>query len=212
MDSLLLSYRWKLFLVKLDIRSMPEIRIAAALGDLTDYQQGSGLTVAQVARLMGRELGSDYAKENAPRSPNPLITGNHQPGVSRLEWLRGRSKCNQFIGDVLTLAGFETPLHRMADGSFHYALAEELPRAGDYFEPVRDPRHLRSGDIIIVDYPRGGENGAHAYVVISYDQKNSRLIGLSAESRGVRERDISAHLKNIGRGVFAIRPKLQRQF
>lgn len=125
-----------------------------------------------------RYYASDYARASAPRSPHPLLTGNSSPNTSRLSWLRDRAKCNQFVGDILTDAGYAMPLYRMRDGSSHYVNAEALPKFRQHFAPVHSLNQLRAGDLIVEDnLSHQGENGAHVEVVRAIDSTQFESAG-----------------------------------
>ena len=143
-----------------------------------------------VARERGRHMGPSYAKANAPTSPLPELTGNDRPGHSPLSWLKNRNKCNQFVGDVLTLAGFAMPTFRMRDGSKHFMHAEALLDQTRYFKRVG--REAAPGDLLIIDRPGRGENSAHVEIVTSVQASQgtpTQLSTIAALEAGVTERE-----------------------
>ena len=130
------------------------------------------LKEAAIERI--RLFGRQYAYDVAPRSPHPLLSGNRNPGVSRLNWLKQKNKCNQFVGDVLTDAGFKMPTYTMPNGSKHYVNAEALLKYPRELKVLSVRQAPRPGDILLIDYlDKKGENGAHVEIVI--DVKNTSL-------------------------------------
>jgi len=111
--------------------------------------------------------GPSYAKDQAPVSPHPLLTGNRKPGTTVLTWLKDHWKCNQFVGDALTQAGVKAPTFKMADGSLHYAPAEKWPVFHNLFERLTDPAKMQVGDVLVRDYPSSGDATAHVEIVTS---------------------------------------------
>ncbi len=179
----------------------------------------SELTVA-IARERKETHGTEYAKPNAPRSPMPELTSNKHPNRSILTWLRNRNKCNQFVGDVLTLAGLAMPTFRMRDGSKHFVNAEALPAQTDYFERRIRAADIAPGDLLVVDSPGRGENTAHVEIVSSVQVKEPvQLSTIGAIPTGVAETDRSTLLRDgswsdrgfLRRGAtksFFLRPRL----
>lgn len=152
-------------------------------------------TVA-IARDRGRRLGAGYAKSAAPTSPMPELTGNSHPGRSLLGWLKNRNKCNQFVGDVLTLAGYAMPTFRMRDGSKHFMHAEALINQPHYFERVG--REVAPGDLLVIDRPGRGENSAHVEIVTGAHRSTdtpTSLTTIGALNMGVTEQDRAPMLK-----------------
>jgi len=127
--------------------------------------------------------GTQYAKGAAPTSPNPKLTGNIQPNKSRLTWLEGYSKCNQFVGDALTNAGFVMPTNQMADGSLHYKSAESLINQSEYFTKLKQFETIQIGDLFVKDYGyKQGESGAHVEIITGI--KSGKLTLAGAHSQG----------------------------
>ena len=123
-------------------------------------------SIAQAAiRLIARH-GRLYAISEAPVSPHPGLTGNIRPGETPLTWLKGWSKCNLFVGDAITAAGFVMPTNRMPDGSLHYAVAESLPFRRDCFKRLANLAEVQPGDIMVIDYAGRGQSGGHTEVII----------------------------------------------
>ena len=144
--------------------------------------------VAYAAGWLADNLADSYALKSAPTSPLPGLTSNSAPGESPLNWLRGRNKCNQFAGDSLTWAGYEMPLYRMPDGSFHYRNAEALPKAKQHFDSLSSTDNIRPGDLLVLDWKTRGENGAHVEVITDFSTAQNRLSTLGAHPAGVEER------------------------
>lgn len=150
-------------------------------------------TIAAIARELSRYDSTAYAKANAPRSPHPELTGNREPGVTRLRWLAGLNKCNQFVGDVLTWAGLLMPTYRMPDGSKHYMHAEALPRQSSHFTRVTSINDMLPGDLLVLDWAGRGENGAHVEIVTAIDHAAQRIWTTGARRSGATEAELSAH-------------------
>lgn len=153
------------------------------------------LYVAQA--LMQRSSGS-YAKASVPTSPYPNLSGNSSPGNTPLKWLKNLNKCNQFVGDVLTYAGFAMPTWRMHDGSEHYMHAEALPSRSEFFERV-DLASAKPGDLVVLDWESKGENGAHVEIISAIDIEKRELITIGAQAKGAKERNSSYILQNLQR-------------
>lgn len=150
---------------------------------------GLGTAIAALSRA--QHMGADYAFEGAPTSPHPRLSNNREPGVTRLTWLQGRNKCNQFVGDALTEAGVAMPTYRMRDGSLHYMNAEALPAQQSYFARLTSAAQLSPGDVVVVDYPEPGLGGAHAEIVSGYSAGQGKLFTTGAHASGAYERDWS---------------------
>jgi len=170
---------------------MPETRICStcAAGTEAAYQSSSAApqpaAIARAAALLVRSAGWSYAKSEAPVSPYRNLSGNTAPGVTRIAWLRGLNKCNQFVGDALSAAGFAMPTVRMQDGSEHYALAETLPRQRRFFRPLAELSAVRPGDVFVRDYGGAdGACGAHAEVVVARDGATGALTLAGAHRSG----------------------------
>lgn len=139
-----------------------------------------------------RQYGFDYAFQKAPRSPMHNLSGNKRPGETQIRWLKNRNKCNQFVGDVLTLSGFEMPTFKMLDGSLHYMNAERLPEQKKYFQKLSKLELVRAGDVLVVDdLSAKGENTAHTEIVtqVDFDKRQMRTTG--ARKAGAFEKDFS---------------------
>lgn len=157
--------------------------------DLQNIQSNLGDLIVKVAKERAESYGQMYAKNQAPISPYKNLTSNALPEESVLFWLRGLSKCNQFIGDVLTKAGLKMPTFKMKDGSEHYMNAERLPKEKNYFSKVCNLNDLRAGDLIVLDnLARRGENGAHVELVSSVNLRKNLLSLIGARSDGAAER------------------------
>ena len=147
--------------------------------------------IASAAENLTARFGRYYAKDEAPLSPYPALTGNRIPGKTRLWWLKGLYKCNQFIGDVLTLAGFRMPIFRMADGSEHYVNAEALLQRSAEFSRLTCLQDLRPGDILLIDWREEGENGAHLEIIADINLTLQRLLTFGAHKSGASLSDYS---------------------
>ncbi|NDC37057.1 MAG: hypothetical protein EBZ48_03285 [Proteobacteria bacterium] len=179
-------------------------------------------TVAITASRLVSERAADYAKDAAPRSPNPQLSSNKVPLHTRLSWLAGRSKCNQFVGDVLYESGFRMPTLRMPDGSKHYMNAERLPSQRDHFQIVKNRDDVRPGDVLVIDYNgRNGENGAHTEIIGALGPKGGDLVTVGAHAEGAEVKDRHGILntesnggtfwKNASARVYVLRPMVARE-
>lgn len=180
-------------------------------------QQGAHV-VATAADRVAKD-GANYAYDKAPHSPLAGLSGNRRPEESRPNWLAGNNKCNQFVGDVLTQAGFKAPTNKMPDGSVHYQKAEDWPKNPALFERITDASKVRPGDVVVKDYPGEGASTAHTEVVTSvdpwkttgahydgaYEKENNWLEGTSynAQNRSFSE--------GGGTEVYVLRPKQRLQ-
>jgi hypothetical protein len=122
-------------------------------------ERGGAEAIVHATADRVRTHGPGYAKAAAPTSPLKRLSGNHVPGETRPDWLRGQWKCNQFVGDVLTQAGFRAPTHTMKNGSLHYAAAEEWPHRKDLFDRITDPSDIRPGDVVVRERPNPTKEG-----------------------------------------------------
>lgn len=110
------------------------------------------------------------------------------PEITLLTWLRGKNKCNQFVGDTLSYAGFEMPTYRMQDGSLHYAHAESLPRFPKYFDHLQNLISIQAGDIMVLDWLKTqGENGGHVEIITGVNFHSGDILAASARSAGASE-------------------------
>lgn len=150
-----------------------------------------GWSIAMAALSRAEHLGADYAVDGAPTSPHAALSHNRRPDETRLEWLRGRYKCNQFVGDALAEAGWAMPTYRMPGGGQHYVNAEALPQHRGHFGRITDSTQLRPGDVVVVDYPGRGANSAHAEVVTDVDPRRGILHTVGAHADGAYPRDWS---------------------
>ncbi len=177
--------------------------------------------IARAARY-----GREYAVKEAPRSPNPKLSGNHLPEQTAIRWLKDRYKCNQFVGDVLYSAGFEMPSYKMADGSEHYVNAEALKKFGRHFDPITSFTDLQAGDLIVLDRINArGENGAHVEIVTRFDSEagllemvGARRDGASIKNQTSLYRSLQSAEGNLIRDaqgrlteIIVLRPKLLRR-
>jgi hypothetical protein len=128
-----------------------------------------GKDIASAAKNRANNESWNYADSSAPTSPYENLSGNKEPGVTRPSWLKGLSKCNQFVGDALTEAGMQMPTNKMADGTEHYMNAESLPFQSDHFDRVTSEQDIKVGDVLVIDHPTGGDGSAHTEIVTSVD-------------------------------------------
>jgi hypothetical protein len=189
------------------IRSNPaETAIYSAAGtDLVPSTALRGLPGIQAppialevsARSLAEKHGATYSHKSPGISFHPKITGNTEPGISRLAWLTGHNKCNHFIGDVLTLSGFEMPTYTMTDGSLHYKNAERLLLESSHFQHI-NVNNLQPGDLVVFDWNhRRGSNGAHVEMIGRVDRTNGTLNLIGARSGGAKERSSSELLGQL---------------
>lgn len=183
------------------------VSICASVRSCGDITQEEPVHVVDEARRLARLEGRTYALNAAPVSNDARLSGNRAPGVTTLEWLRGRNKCNQFVGEVLTRSGLAMPTWTMADGSLHFRHAEALPDASSHFVRRTRLADVRPGDLIVVDASATrGEDGAHVEIVSAIDSAGRMLMTVGARADGARERDSSGWLKGLapvsGGGAF----------
>lgn len=194
------------------------------LNTVLGYPQiDQGELIAEAARRRAAAYGALYAKDHAPISPYQNLTSNKEPEKSLIYWLRGVNKCNQFVGDVLTKAGFKMPTFKMKDGTEHFFNAERLPRQKKYFDRICKLTEIRQGDLVVIDdLKRKGENGAHVELVSSVDFAKRKVSLIGARKNGAQERD-SAMLGELStevsgacgfvrsgkkQNIYFLRPKL----
>ena len=146
---------------------------------------GGSIAKAAADRAQGDSAG--YAYENAPTSPFAQLSGNTTAGTTRPGWLANQNKCNQFVGDALTAAGVRMPTFPMSNGTEHYMNAEKLPFQFDYFDRIVSTEDIKTGDVIVVDYPGAGESTAHTEIVTGVDP----LRTTGAHNDGAHEKDWS---------------------
>ena len=163
--------------------------------------------IARAAQIRSNTLGPLYRLDAAPLSPYSRLSGNLHPNETPIRWLRGRYKCNQFVGDVLTDAGFQMPTYRMPDGSHHYVNAEALPRYRSHFSSVTSLQSLRPGDLLVLDRTQQqGENGAHVEVIDAVSAPSGYLHSIGAHRDGAYGSNRSVLLRSlipIGNSAFA---------
>lgn len=128
-----------------------------------------GEDIANAAKNRANNDPLGYSDGGAPTSPYENLSGNKEPGVTRPSWLKGKSKCNQFVGDALTEAGMQMPTNKMADGTEHYMNAESLPFQSDHFDRVTSEQDIKVGDVLVIDHPTSGDGSAHTEIVTSVD-------------------------------------------
>ena len=152
------------------------------------HSTSDGQLIAAHALERARTHGHSYAKHNAPTSPLAGLSGNRVPEYTEIKWLRGLDKCNQFVGDVLTLSSWEMPIYYMADGSKHYRNAEQLPKERNHFKKITSLSAIQLGDLVVLDWPQRGESGAHVEIVTSLNPVTGDLFLTGASANGARER------------------------
>lgn len=176
------------------------------------YENFNGHDVVQIAAKIAAKDGHSYSLQSAPSSLHKGLSGNKHPGVTLLTWLKGRNKCNQFVGEVLHQAGWKMPTYKMQDGSEHYRNAEALLNAFGHFQRVPTIEEARPGDVIVIDNPaRNGENGAHVEILTEVDwTSGGRFFATGARRDGVRERDYTYGIRQALRSgnLYLLRPKL----
>jgi hypothetical protein len=153
--------------------------------NLNDWFAGDTIVSSARERILLHSQA--YAFGSAPTSPHPALSGNRQPGISPLSWLKNQNKCNQFVGDVLTAAGFSMPVYRMGDGSLHYKLAEDLPRESRYFRKITQWSEVIPGDVLVFDYPARGSGGAHVEIITALNKATGNLLSAGAHHNGAYE-------------------------
>jgi hypothetical protein len=159
-------------------------------------------SVAHSALEIVNNNSNEYTIQAAPTSSNPLISENNQPGTSKLQWLRGKNKCNIFIGEALTTAGYAAPMYKMADGSYHYVNAENLIKYRNHFQIIQNKKDIRPGDVMVIDYKLAqSENGAHAEVVTDCDPTANFLQTAGAHKDGAYIKNNSDILKKVGNNL-----------
>jgi hypothetical protein len=168
----------------------------------------TGLEIAKIARQRAFLHGELYAFNKSPKSPNPEITGNKHPEKTPIPWLKNRNKCNQFIGDVLTLSGYKMPTFIMPDKSKHYANAEALLKFESYFFKIPSFDVARAGDLVIFDRPSVGENGAHVEMITELNAKTGVLKLTGARKNGAEEKDYSQILNKTLKNLHILRAKI----
>ncbi|MEW5852347.1 MAG: hypothetical protein AB2A00_26385 [Myxococcota bacterium] len=175
-----------------------------------------GQAIVQAAADRVERQGEKYAYDSAPKSPHPNLSGNRGiPNRTELSWLKNNNKCNQFVGDTLTQAGVKAPTVKMADGTVHYAKAEDWPKHSQLFDRITDPSQIRPGDVLVKDYPGSGESTAHTEVVTgtnpmkvtgahhdgAYESNNDWLAGTTYNAQN------KSFTQPGGTEVYVLRPK-----
>ena len=131
--------------------------------------------IAENALKLIRNAGNSYAYKNYPKSPYKNLTSNKIPGKSELKWLKDNNKCNQFVGDVLTLSGYAMPTNKMTDGTEHFKSAITLPSQTQYFDKRTKFSDIQKGDVFVKDYERGNGVG-HTEIVTDIKQEKGKTI------------------------------------
>ena len=186
------------------------------------YRHGEGLAIAFNARLHAAQAGDSYAFKAAPTSPYPNLSGNFMPGVTKLSWLKNHNKCNQFVGDVLTLSGFRMPTTYQPGGKEHFVIAEDLPKKTKYFERITSIEQLRPGDLMVIDnLARSGASTAHVEIVTACSSDGKVLESTGAHRDGAYTEARPGFWSNLrydasgqcwrkpGSAIYLLRPKLR---
>jgi hypothetical protein len=165
---------------------------ALLLGRITLGADGRGVKDAALALI--RSDGAGYAYEASPKSTeHPRLRGNVPGGADRLGWLDNNNKCNVFVCEALTRAGFEVPLVAHPGNVAHYQIAEQLPHSPQHFDRLRDLAQVQAGDVIVNDYPGRGGSTAHTEVITLVERdasgKITRLETAGAHADGAYTRD-----------------------
>lgn len=206
---------------------------ALLLGRITFAADGQAVRHAALALI--RADGKGYAFDASPKSTeHSKLRGNVPGGTDRLGWLGNNNKCNVFVCESLTRAGFEVPLVLHPGNVAHYQIAEQLPSSSQYFDRLRDLGQVQVGDVIVHDYPGRGGSTAHTEVITWLERDASgaitRLETAGAHADGAYTRNWIdllyglSHQKNgrfdtmpdsgLGEreqgGTYFLRPKLRR--
>lgn len=147
----------------------------------------TGAAISASARTRMQTMAPDYAVDSAPTSPHPRLSHNRQPGITRLGWLRGQWKCNQFVGDVLTQARVAMPVHQMRGGGVHYMQAEALPHQQRHFRRLERIDQLKAGDLVVIDWAARGAGTAHTEIFSEVKLQRGGIRSIGAHAEGVTE-------------------------
>jgi hypothetical protein len=194
-----------------------------------------GRAVRDAALALIRADGAGYAYDAYPKATeHPKLRGNVPNGTDRLGWLANNNKCNVFVCETLTRAGFEVPLVMHPGNVAHYDLAEKLPGSPQHFDRLRSLSDVQVGDVIVNDYPGRGGSTAHTEVITAIDRDGNgdivKLETAGAHYDGAYTKDWTSLLRGLshqrngrfdtqpddGRpehaqgGVYFLRPKLRR--
>lgn len=155
-------------------------------------------SISSIAKTRATKMAYEYARSGVPTSPYQNLSGNNYPNFSKINWLRGLNKCNQFVGDVLTMSGYKMPTFRMSDGTEHYMHAEALPKQTQYFDIINNASSIKEGDLIVFDQKkRSGENGAHVEIITTIDINKGILELTGARRLGAKTREASQLLQGF---------------
>lgn len=185
---------------------------ALLLGKITLAADGQGVKHAALALI--RTDGAGFAYDASPKSTeHPKLRGNVPGGTDRLGWLKHNNKCNVFVCESLTRAGFEVPLVLHPGNVAHYQIAEQLPSSPQYFDRLRDLAQVQVGDVIVHDYPGRGGSTAHTEIITLLERdasgKITRLEVAGAHADGAYTRDWTDLLHGLSHqkhGRFDTRP------
>lgn len=147
----------------------------------------TGAAIRAAARWRLQTMAPDYAVDSAPTSPHPGLSHNRQPGITRLSWLRGQWKCNQFVGDVLAQARVAMPVHQMRGGGVHYMQAEALPHQRRHFTRLERLDQLKAGDLVVIDWAAHGAGTAHTEIFSEVELQRGGIRSIGAHAAGVTE-------------------------
>jgi hypothetical protein len=166
-----------------DPRPAPEI-ITEPQCQTPDSSNNIYQIVADAAETRAVSQRTNYAYDNAPTSPLEGLTSNTEPGTTKINWLKNRNKCNQFVGDALVEAGHKAPTYEMDNGSLHYKEIEQFPHEERFFDKVTDFCDIRPGQVIVIDYPGSGEDSGHGEIIHSVDYDNKIVWSFGAHQDG----------------------------
>jgi hypothetical protein len=174
-------------------RTTPEVSLPQCTNtnSRSEYQ-----SVANAAQSRASSQGNNYAFDNTPTSPLVGLTGNTEPGRTKINWLKNRNKCNQFIGDSLVQAGYKVPTHEMPrNGGLHYKEIEQFPHEDKYFTKVTDFCDIKPGQILVIDHPTSGESTAHGEIIHSVNHQTGTILSFGAHETGAYKKrfDVLKH-------------------
>ena len=158
-------------------------------------RQAQGPPLVQEARKL-----ADWAKQQS-KDPYALDTdysefrkpAHEDVQKQKYRYKEGDWKCNVFIGDVLSQAGFEPALSDKG----RYSQAESLPGKRQ-FTPITDLGDLQPGDVLVLDYPGSGGATAHVEIVTGVERdaqgKLTKVTSIGGRGEGVVENEAKGAL------------------